>query len=63
MAKRLFSFSNWTPTATADTTALANATYMAIKGGSTTQRINVNEIYIDGMAGASSPTATCLARS
>jgi hypothetical protein len=63
MAKRLFSFSNWTPTATADTTALASGTYMAIKGGSTTQRINVNEVYIDGMAGASSPTATCLARS
>jgi hypothetical protein len=63
MAKRTFSQINWTPTATADNTALANATYMALKGGSGTQLINVNEIYIAGMASASAITATSLARS
>jgi hypothetical protein len=63
MAKRVFQNSNWTPTATADTTALASGTYMAIKGGSTTQLINVLEVYVAGMAGASAPTPLTLARS
>lgn len=62
MAKRIFQNINWTPTATADAVALANATYMAVKGGSATQITNVLEIYIGGLAGASSPTATSFAR-
>lgn len=62
MAKRTFHANNWTPTATADTSALANATYMALKGGSSTQFINISEVYIAGMAGASSPTFMQLAR-
>jgi hypothetical protein len=56
MARRSFQFSNWTPTATADTSALASATYMAVKGGSTTQMIDILEIQVEGMAGASAPT-------
>ncbi len=56
MARRSFQVSNWTPTATADTTALTNATYMCIKGGTTTQFIDVLEVQIEGMAGASTPT-------
>src|SRR5712671_6742179 len=57
MAKRSFQQVNWTPGATADApTALANGSYMALKGGSTTQLLNVIEIYEAGMAGASSPT-------
>jgi hypothetical protein len=56
MARRAFQFSNWTPTATADTSALANATYMAVKGGTTTQMIDILELQVEGMAGASAPT-------
>src|SRR6266480_4158889 len=63
MAKRLFQNINFTPTATADNTALANATYMAVKGGSATQRSIINEIYVAGMAAASAPTALSFARS
>lgn len=64
MAKRLFSYQNWTPTATADAAALANSTYMAVKGGSSTQRVKVIEIAISGLApSASSPTLMNFARS
>lgn len=62
MAKRLFQVPNWTPAAAADAAALASASYMALKGGSTTQRIDFLEVYVNGMAAASAPTALCLAR-
>lgn len=62
MAKRSFAAANWTPTATADTTALANATYQALKGGSATQKIDILEVMVSGLAGASSPTILQLAR-
>lgn len=62
MAKRVFQAVNFTPTATADTTGLTNATYMAIQGGSSTQLINVEEILVSGFAGASSPTILQFAR-
>lgn len=62
MAKRLFSVVNWTPTATADASALANATYCALKGGSSTQLMSVLEVMVSGFAGASSPTIQQLAR-
>lgn len=62
MAKRSFSAPNWTPTATADATNLANGTYMALQGGSGTQRVNVSEIFMGGVAGASSPTMMQFAR-
>lgn len=54
MAKRSFSAMTYTPTATADTTALANTTYQALRGGNATQTLNVIEIYIGGQASASS---------
>ncbi len=63
MARRSFQVSNWTPTATADTTALANNTYMGIKGGTTTQLIDILEIQVEGMAGASTPTPLTYAHS
>lgn len=57
MAKRIFSTKNWIPTATADTAAHANATYMALKGGSTTQMLKVSEVMASGMVpSTSSPT-------
>jgi hypothetical protein len=62
MAKRVFQAVNWTPTATADATALTNSTYMALKGGSTTQLLRVSEIMVSGFAGASSPTIMQWAR-
>ena len=63
MAKRIFQTSNWTPTATADAATLANGTYMAVRGGSTTQYIDFLEFMISGMAGASTATALTFARS
>lgn len=63
MARRAFQFSNWTPSATADASTLANATYMGIKGGSTTQMIDILEVQVEGMAGASSPTPLTYAHS
>lgn len=63
MAKRLFTNRNWTPTATADTSALANGTYMAVKGGSATQCVDVLEILVSGLVpSTSSPTLLEFAR-
>ena len=62
MANRAFHQSNWVPTATADTTAMANATYMALQGGSTTQLLNVKEIYITGDQTSSAPCFMQFAR-
>lgn len=57
MAKRSFSVSVVTPTATADTANLLDATYCgAMVGGSATQRNVISEIYLGGQAGASAPT-------
>jgi len=62
VAKRTFQATNWTPTATADTSALANATYMALKGGSGTQLIDVQEIMVSGFAGSTAPAILQFAR-
>lgn len=63
MAKRIVSLTTITPTATADTTNLVDATYpFLLQGGSGTQRINILEIYMGGQAGASSPMIMILSR-
>jgi len=62
VAKRTFQATNWTPTATADTSALANGTYMALKGGSGTQLIDVQEIMVSGFAGSTAPAILQFAR-
>ena len=67
MAKRVYGVPDITPTGTADTTNLANNTGVigyvgAFVGGSATQRFNIIEIYLGGLAGASSPTLMLLAR-
>lgn len=64
MARRIVSITTITPTATADTTNLANATYpWILQGGSTTQLTNIWEISISGQApSTSSPTYMLLAR-
>lgn len=52
-----------TPTATGDTTNLVDSTYpFAILGGSSTQKINVSEIFIGGQAGSSTPTLMVFGR-
>ena len=63
MAKRIVSVTTMTPTATADTTNLADATDpFMLQGGSSTQRTNILEVMLGGQAGASSPTFMVLAR-
>jgi hypothetical protein len=62
MALRSFTFTTWTPTNTADTSVLANATYMAMKGGSGTQRWAIEELYMGGQASASSINDMVLAQ-
>jgi hypothetical protein len=58
MARRSVSVTTQTPTATADTTALVDATYpFLLRGGTSTQRNGIWEIYIAGQAAStSSPT-------
>jgi hypothetical protein len=55
-------FENLTPVAVADATNFTDAGYLALKGGSTTQRINILEVKIGGLAGASAPSQLVLAR-
>lgn len=63
MAKRSLSRKTFTPTATADTTNLVDSTYGGvIQGGSSTQRINILEVFLGGQATASAPSIMLLAR-
>jgi len=64
MARYTLSATSITPTATADTTNLVDSTYMfLLQGGSSTMRLNINEIYIGGEAAStSSPCIMKLAR-
>jgi hypothetical protein len=61
MSKRIFHATNWTPTAQADTTALSNATYQALKAGVTTA-LQVIDIQIAGLATSTAPTLMQFAR-
>lgn len=64
MARRILSYTTFTPTATADTANLVDATYAYfLMGGSGTQSIKVHEISISGQAASSSsPTFMLLSR-
>lgn len=53
---------SWTPTATADTTDLADTTFHAIQGGVSTQRLVIREVYMGGVATASAPALMIFAR-
>jgi hypothetical protein len=56
MAKRSFQFRNLTSgTGTAANTLLTTSQYAAIKGGSSTQLIDILEILLSGFAGSSAP--------
>lgn len=56
MAKWSGAVRTWTPVAVADTTNMTDAGHMTLQGGSSTQRINLQEVYMGGQAGASSPS-------
>lgn len=62
MAKWTYASSTWTPTAVADNASMTGAGYMALQGGTSTQRMDVQEVYMGGQAGASAPTFMVLAR-
>lgn len=64
MARRIVAVTTLTPTATADTTALANGTYpFGLQGGSGTQLNKIWEVSISGQAASSSsPTFMLLSR-
>ncbi len=62
MAKRIFQCPTWAPTATADTTNLANNTHMSIGASGATAGLNVIEIYEGGQAAASAPNIMLFAR-
>lgn len=61
MAKWVFNVVTWTPTAQAD--GVLTGAYQALVPGSSTQLLNVMEIYEGGQAGASSVNAMTWARS
>jgi hypothetical protein len=62
MGKRSFQCPVWSPTATADTTALANNTMMTIGALNATSGLLVQEIEIGGQGSASSPMIMMFAR-
>lgn len=51
-----------TSAAIADTTNLTDASYLALQGGSASQKLNILEVYIGGQAAASAPNYFLLAR-
>lgn len=62
MAKWSAMRNNWTPVAVADTTNFTDNGYFAVKGGTTVQRMKVVQVKMAGLAGASAPMQTVLAR-
>jgi hypothetical protein len=62
MARRSFSAATYTPTATADTTTIANGTHQTIGASGATTRVNIREIWIGGQATASAVNITQFAR-
>jgi hypothetical protein len=60
MAKRLFTAQAQSWTAQATNTALTNATYMALQGGSSTQVVDILEVLVSGFASASTVAAFTL---
>ena len=53
MAKRSFKVATWTPVPVADgANNFTDKGYMALQGGSATQRVGISEIFMGGQAGA-----------
>jgi hypothetical protein len=53
---------NWTPVAVLDATNFTASGFVAIQGGSASQRVNILEVYMGGLAGASAPAQMLFAR-
>lgn len=62
MARWSTNVTTLTSAAVADTTNLTTQTFLALQGGSSTQRSNILEVYIGGQATASAPNYFLLAR-
>lgn len=62
MARRIFSRATWTPIAVADTVNFTDGGYMGLMGGSSSQRINVSEVYMGGQASSSAPSIMLVSR-
>jgi hypothetical protein len=62
MARWSANLNNWTPTAVADTTNMTAQGFLALQGGSSTQRSNILEVYMGGLASSSAPAQMLLAR-
>jgi hypothetical protein len=62
MARRSFKLSTWTPTAVLDSAGYTANGFMAIQGGSATQRIDIWEIFMGGQATSSAPSIMLVSR-
>jgi hypothetical protein len=62
MAQWVASLNNFTPVAVADAANFTNSGYVALQGGTSTQRSIVSEVYMGGLAGASAPSQMIFAR-
>lgn len=62
MSKWVFTSEGFTPVGVLDAANFTDNGYMGLMGGSTTQRIDISDIYIGGLAGASTPTPMVLSR-
>lgn len=62
MAKWSFASEGFTPVGVLDTAAYTDNGYMGLMGGSTTQRIDIYEVYMGGLATASAPSPMVLSR-
>ena len=62
MARWATSVPTWTPVAVADTVNYTANGYHALLGGSSTQRLEIREIYLGGQAGASTPNILVFGR-
>lgn len=62
MARWSTNFNNWTPVAVADAANMTAQGFMALQGGSASQRSNIVEVYMGGLAAASAPAQMLVAR-
>lgn len=62
MAKWSFKLSTWTPIAVADAAALTDNAYQGLMAGSSTQKLEIMEVYMGGQASVTSPMAMILSR-
>ena len=62
MAKWVFSVHTWTPVAVADNANFTDNGHMTLIGGTTTQLIDIVDVYMGGLATVQSPTLMTLAR-